>query len=128
MGWCSATEIMDAAVEGALRSIAHAWQIASGHEHAKTPAFANALQARPDLQTTLDETLRPLVRSVADKLRYGDWDCIEESDYYERFGPEMQGETDEEFYQRQVRHFAECEDPEGFAEWLKVWEAQNRGR
>lgn len=127
MGWCSATEIMDAAVEGALRTVTAAWQIASGQEHVKTPAFANALQRRPDLRATLDETLRPFVRKVADKLRDGDWDCIEESDYYERFGPEMLGLTDDEFYEHQVRHFAECEDPEGFNAWLKVWEGQNRG-
>lgn len=128
MGWCSATEIMDAAVEGALRSITAAWQIASGNENAKTPAYANALQQRPELRTELDQVLRPFVRTIAAKLRDGDWDCIEESNYYDRFGPEMQGDTDDEFYQRQVRTYGEAEDPEGFASWLTTWEAQNRGR
>ena len=128
MGWCSATEIMDAAIEGAERAIAHAWQIASGEENVRTPAFANALRERPALHATLDATLRPFVRAIATQLREGDWDCIEESDFYDRFGPEMQGMTDDEFYQRQVRVYAEAEDPEGFTEWTKRWEAQNRGR
>lgn len=124
MGWCSATEIMDAAVEGALRTVTHAWQIASGHEHAKTPAFANALQVRPELAAELDETLRPFVRIIADKLRSEDWDCQEGSKYYDRFGPEMRGLTDQEFRAYQ----AEALDPEDFAAWLKKWEGQNRGR
>lgn len=128
MGWCSATEIMDAAVEAADRAVATAWQIATGAEGARTPMLANALRVRPELRAELDETLRPFVRTIADKLRDGDWDCIEESDYYDRFGPEMQGMTDEEFYQHQVRVFSENEDPEGFSAWVTVWEAQNRGR
>jgi hypothetical protein len=91
MGWCSATEIMDAAVEAAERAVAAAWQLASGNEDARTPAYANALQADPSIREKVDEVLRPFVARIAEQLRDGDWDCIEESNYFERFRREMLG-------------------------------------
>lgn len=126
MGWCSATEIIDAAIEGAIRSVAEAWQIASGNDFVKTPAYVNAINEDPDLQGRMDEVLRPFVRKIADKLRDEDWDCIDESRYYQRFGPEMQGMTDQEFRAHQAELYEG--NPEAFALWLKTWETQNRGR
>ena len=120
MGWCGATEIMDAAVEGALRSITHAWQIASGNEDARTPAYANALRDRPRLQETLDETLRPFVAQIATVLRQGDWDCIEESDYFERFRQEMLGLDHEEMTRWYRDRLYEADDTEEIAKWAHL--------
>jgi hypothetical protein len=109
MGWCSATDIMDAALEGAERAVTAAWQIASGQEGARTPAFANALNEDPSLRAKLDDVLRPFVVTIAAKLRDGDWDCVDESRYYDRFPQEMHGWTDE----RYAEHLAEmiADDP-----------------
>lgn len=96
MGWCSATAIIDTAIEAAERAIAHAWQIASGNENAKTPAYANELRTRPRLRSDLDDTLRPFVAAIAGQLRHNDWDCIEESQYFARFRQEMLGYDDHE--------------------------------
>lgn len=115
MGWCSATEIMDAAVEAADRAVAAAWQLASGNENARTPAFANALQADPDLRGKLDEVMRPLVAAIAAKLRDGDWDCIEEADAFDRFRQEMLGYDDlrmERWYRERVQDAAADDDLE----------------
>lgn len=97
MGWCGATEIIDGAIEAAERYLAAGWQIAVGDEDARTPAFANALNADPTLRDRLDEVLRPIVARIAEKLRAQDWDCIDESDYYHRFPMEMQGWTEEQY-------------------------------
>lgn len=97
MGWCSATEIMDSAIEAAERYLAAGWQIASGNEDARTPEFANAIHADPTLRPKLDDVLRPFVAAIATKLREGDWDCIDESSYFDRFPMEMQGWTKEEY-------------------------------
>lgn len=106
MGWCSATEIMDTAIRAALRLVTSAQP-----------------QLRADLLVT-DELLRPFVRSVAQELRDGDWDCIEDSNYFERFAPEMYGDTEEQFYWRQVENFRNY--PEEFAHWLNGWRDQGR--
>jgi hypothetical protein len=82
---------MDAAVEAADRAVTAAWQLASDNEHARTPAFANALQADPTLREKLDDVMRPFVAAIAEKLRDGDWDCIEEADAFDRFTQEMLG-------------------------------------
>jgi len=120
MGWCSATEIMDAAVEAADRAVTAAWQLASGNEGARTPVFANALQADPSLRAKLDDVMRPFVAAIAEKLRDGDWDCVEESHHFDRFRQEMLGHNDDdmaEWYREQlsvsvdpdlVREYAQC--------------------
>lgn len=91
MGWCSATEIMDAAVEAADRAVTAAWQLASGNENARTPAFANALQADPSIREKVDEVLRPYVARIAEKLRDEDWGCIQDAAHFHRFRREMLG-------------------------------------
>jgi hypothetical protein len=111
MGWCSATEIMDAAVEAADRAVAAAWQTASGSDGARTPAFANALQADPSLREKLDEVLRPFVAAIASKLRDGDWDCIEESDAFDRFRQEMLGYDDDRMINWYRERISESDDP-----------------
>jgi hypothetical protein len=97
MGWCSATEIIDSAIEAAERYLAAGWQIASGNEDARTPAFANAIHADPTLRPKLDEVLRPIVAQIAEKLREQDWDCEQDSDYFDRFPQELTGWTDAQY-------------------------------
>jgi hypothetical protein len=117
MGWCSATDIMDAALNGATKMVAHAWQIASGNEDARTPAFVNALQERPDLRAELDDVLRPFVATIAAKLRDGDWDCIEESDYFDRFRQEMLGYDDGRMLDWYRARISELDDPDRLREY-----------
>lgn len=78
MGWCSATEIMDAAVGAA--------------DAAVTAALMNVpLEALPDGERGkhVDDALRPFVRKLARKLHMEDWDCERESEYFDRFPAEM---------------------------------------
>jgi hypothetical protein len=117
MGWCSATEIMDAALNGATQMVAHAWQIASGLEDAKTPALVNAFQERPALRAELDDVLRPFVATIAAKLRDGDWDCIEESDYFDRFRQEMLGYSDDQMIDWYRKQISEQDDPDRLREY-----------
>lgn len=117
MGWCSATEIMDAAVEAADRAVAAAWQLASGSEDARTPALANALNADPTLREKLDEVMRPFVASIAAKLRDGDWDCIEEAYAFDRFRAEMLGLNDDQMIDWYRERISESDDPTAIREY-----------
>lgn len=85
MGWCSATRIMDTALGAAKAAV--------------TAALLNVpLEALPDGDRGkhVDAALRPFVERLASMLRDGDWDCIEESDYFEQFAQEMYGHSDSE--------------------------------
>lgn len=84
MGWCSATDIMDAAVAGAEAAV-----------RAVLEEFAPPGSDRA-VQDKVDDVLRPFVRTIARKLRDGDWDCIEEADAFERFPQEMYDHDDRE--------------------------------
>jgi len=117
MGWCGATEIMDAAVEAADRAVAAAWQLASDNEGARTPAFANALRADPDLRAKLDDVMRPFVAAIAEKLRDGDWDCIEEADAFDRFRQEMLGYDHQRMTEWFRERLYEADDPEVITKW-----------
>lgn len=132
MGWCSATNIMDAAVEAATRMTAHAWQVASDNEDAKFPAFAQALRDRPELGDQLDDVLRPFVARIAEQLRDGDWDCIEESEYFDRFRQEMLGYDHDQMVQWYRDQLNESDDHERFAEYAERlayhMQEANRGR
>lgn len=112
MGWCSATDIMDAALEGAERAVTAAWQLATDNEHARTPAFANALQADPTLRTKLDDVLRPFVVTIAQMLRDSDWDCTEESQYFDRFRQEMLGYSDDQMITWYREKITETDEPD----------------
>jgi hypothetical protein len=117
MGWCTATTIMDAAVEAADRAVAAAWQLASNNEGARTPAFANALRADPTLRAKLDDVMRPFVAAIAEKLRDGDWDCIEEADAFDRFRAEMLGYDDDRMIEWYREQLAETDDPTAVREY-----------
>lgn len=78
MGWCSATEIMDTAIGGAL-DVLRKIDLDRGTQ-ATMPPREKAL-----------ELLRPMVAVLAEQLRSQDWDCIEESDYFPHFPQEMLG-------------------------------------
>lgn len=108
MGWCSATEILDQAI-------------------AMTDAAISA--SYPDReqdatwQRRFDRALRPYVRLLAAKLRDEDWDCLDESAYYDRFGPEIHGMTDQQYREYQATQL----DAEQFAAWLHgPWAQQHR--
>lgn len=132
MRWCSATDIMDAAVEAADRAVAAAWQIASGSEDARTPALANALSADPTLREKLDDVLRPFVTTIAAKLRDGDWDCIEEADAFDRFRQEMLGYDHDQMVQWYRDQLNDSDDHTQFAEYAEQlahhMQEANRGR
>lgn len=96
MGWCSATEIMDTALDAATAAVAAMWQIATDQEDARTPAWANDVNERPELRAKLDDALRSFVATLAERLRAEDWDCVDESRYFERFPQEMLGHSDSE--------------------------------
>jgi hypothetical protein len=111
MGWCSATEIMDAAVEAAEQAAYAMLNKAAQHygfepEHTKT-------EAKP----LIDDTLRPFVAKIAEALRDGDWDCIEESDYFDRFRQEMLGYDDEAMIGWYRDRLAEVDDAERVSEY-----------
>jgi hypothetical protein len=105
MGWCSATEIMDAATTAVDKMVAELSGPAAGE---------------PEIQEASDDLIRPFVRAIADKLRDEDWDCIEEADAFDRFRQEMLGYDDQrmiDWYRTQleeqddpdrVREYAEC--------------------
>lgn len=107
MSWTSATEIIDSAIEAAERYLAAGWQIASGNEDARTPEFANAIHADPTLRPKLDEVIRPIVATIAAKLRDEDWDSAQDSDYFDRFPQELTGWSDQEYAEWLARQIAE---------------------
>lgn len=84
MGWCSATEIMDRAYVAAWKAVQ---EIGAYELSQKTEAEAEAA-AR--------QVLSPFVAALADVLRDGDWDCIEESNYFDQYPQEMLGHSDDE--------------------------------
>lgn len=117
MGWCSATEIMDTALDAATAAVAAMWQVASGNENVRTPAYANDLAAQPALQAKLDNALRPFVTTLAGNLHELDWDCEEESRYFLRFPQEMLGFSDSEYRAWLVER---VKDSEGDQQWVAM--------
>lgn len=96
MGWCSATEIMDAAVKGA-EAVADRLLTTAAEVSGRTAADAREVATRLGVQDELDQVLSPFVAAIAKKLRDGDWDCIEESAYFDRFPQEMLGKDDRQY-------------------------------
>lgn len=86
MGWCSAIDIMDTALAAAQEAVS----AVLAETDCPEPPAAQTVQA-------MDDALRPFVTKLAKVLRDGDWDCIEESDYFDRFPQEMLGYDDSEF-------------------------------
>jgi hypothetical protein len=118
MGWCGATEIMDAAVEAADRAVREA--VAQVYQQAAVFEREAPEGTPATVLVNVDDVMRPFVRAIADKLRDGDWDCIEEADAFGRFRQEMLGYDDNEmadWYRAQLeeqgdpdvlREYAEC--------------------
>lgn len=81
MGWCSATEIMDWAIQMTDQAV----QVALGDE--------------PDKETEerVDKAISYLVGALARKLHDEDWDCEQDSDFFWRFPQEMLGCDDREY-------------------------------
>lgn len=86
MGWCSGTEIMDAAVKAADAIM----------EHVLKRVSEEGADASDVLIYERDEILRPFVRTIARKLQEGDWDCIDEAEAFDRFPQEMYDHDDQE--------------------------------
>jgi hypothetical protein len=99
MGWCSATEIMDTALEAA--------EAAAG---AALDAIEWGAQPTRHGEQLVDDALRPFVAKLAAVLRDNDWDCIEESDYFDRFQQEMLGHDDSEYAAYLVEHVKDAAD------------------
>lgn len=98
MGWCSATKIMDAAVAAADEAVKATLQ----QVYQKAAVLERDDAGKPTVHTAtvlvdVDAVLSPFVAAIADKLRDGDWDCIEESDYFGRFPQEMLGHDDRRY-------------------------------
>jgi hypothetical protein len=89
MGWCSATEIADTAIREAEKLVRAALS------KARVPNYDNVPQAV--LDSTMDELLRPFVRAIAKMLHDSDWDCVEESEYFNRFPQELLDLGDREY-------------------------------
>lgn len=101
MGWCGATEIMDTALQAAEAVTIRAMEMAvEVDEGGRNP------DANPGPE--LDAVLRPFVEKLATMLRDNDWDCINESRYYDRFAQEMHGDSDTEHGNRLVEALAEA--------------------
>jgi hypothetical protein len=81
MGWCSATEIMDWAIQMA------------------DLAVEEALGDAPDEETQarVEERIRSRVACLARKLHDNDWDCEQDSDFFDRFPQEMLDYDDARF-------------------------------
>lgn len=108
MGWCSATDIMDtalAAAEAVVVSILKARAEDSPGSDIPFDPAANDMDRR-----AVDTALRPFVAKLAEELREGGWDCIEESDYFNRFPQEMLGHDDLEHRDWLVRQIQDHDD------------------
>lgn len=103
MGWCSATEIMDATLAAAEAVAVKVAEMAVEVDEGSRDPDGNPVH-------DLDEVLRPFVTSIAEMLRDGDWDCITESQYYDRFAQEMHGDSDREYADRLVESLNEAHE------------------
>ena len=81
MGWCSATEIMDWAIQMADDAVS---------EVIDEPVT-------DDMRKQIDDKVRRLVGALARKLHDEDWDCEQDSGYFWRFPQEMLGYDDREY-------------------------------
>lgn len=113
MGWCGATQIMDTAIDAADAVVVGVV------ETMRDPAGPKAFTS------VVDEVLRPLVRTLAEKLRDADWDCIDESRHFDRFPQEMLGYDNREFGQWLVDKVGEAGPTETkYVRWLSAWQAK----
>lgn len=110
MGWCGATEIIDAAIKAAEEL---------------EDAIRDACCQKPPNRADLDDHLRPFVTVIAAQLREADWDCVDESEYFDRFPQEMSGWDDSEYANWLTEQIAD--DPLGSVKYAAALiELQNR--
>jgi len=113
VGWCSATEIMDTALDAVEETLVRAYALLG-----VDPERVTLDEVRPGL----DEVLRPFVSTLAEKLRENDWDCADESRHFERFSQEMHGHTDSEHRAWLVEM---VKDTDGDQKWVDALTAFN---
>lgn len=106
MGWCSATEIMDTALDAAEQYLIKAYELMGVDPERVT---------LDDVRPGLDGVLSPFVATIAETLRNNDWDCMDESRYFDRFAQEMLGLNDSEFKAWLVEKVS---DSDGDEEWV----------
>lgn len=83
MGWCGATQIFDMMIETLDKVVKEFSGPAAGEE---------------SITDYVDDLIREDVRRFAQFLRDHDWDCGPSSEYYDRFTQEIEGWTDDEYY------------------------------
>lgn len=113
MGWCSATDIMDTALDGAEAAVKAALAA-----HSDLSADSLGEVYRPQV----DDALRPFVTILAERLRAEDWDCVDESRYFERFPQEMLGHSDSEHHAWLLE---KVKDTDGDPKWLDALKAHS---
>lgn len=84
MGWCGATQIFDMMIETLDKVVKEFSGPAAGEE---------------SITDYVDDLIREDVRRFAEFLRDQDWDCGPSSEYYDRFTQEIEGWTDDEYYE-----------------------------
>jgi len=82
MGWCGGTDFADLAISEAEKLVR---------------AALGSMPGVNDVHPVIDELLRPFVRAIAHQLNEEDWDCVEESEYFERFPQELLDHSDREY-------------------------------
>lgn len=108
MGWCSATEIIDTAIKAADDVLERAYA-----ELGVDPGRVTLDDVRP----TLDDVLRPFVATLAAKLRDEDWDCEQDSDYFDRFAQEMLGHSDGEHQEWLAENLRDAAGTDAWDTW-----------
>ena len=125
MGWCSATDIMDAALEAAEKLAEEAFNLGQ-QAQGSTRTWADCLKDNPELREHLDNVLRPYVRTIARKLHDGDWDCVDEAAAFDRFPQEMYDHDDRE-HEAWIRdHLADAtryDEPDQVIRWSQMLKA-----
>ena len=117
MGWCGATDIMDAAIQGADALLEGAYE-ALGVDPDRVTL--------EDIRPQLDDLMRPFVRKIARALHEGDWDCVDEAEAFDRFPQEMYDHDDREHEAWIRQHLADAtkyEEPEQILRWSQMLKA-----
>lgn len=116
MGWCSATEIIDWAIQMTDEAVS----VIAGEE------------VDDETQERIDNQIRPFVAALATKLHNEDWDCEQDSDYFDRFQQEMLGYDDREYARWLGEQLADERDPDRLrdiaAKLEKISQAASNGR
>ena len=100
MGWCSATEIFDIAIDMLEKVVRE---------------FSGPAAGEQSITDAVDDLIRNDVRKLAEKLRDSDWDCTDESEYYDRFAQEIEGWSDAEYAEYLANKISEDNDTDGRA-------------